>query len=50
VNQKSLAELNFTDDLESDLKSVDCVLLLVEHDHPDTDIVKNYTEKMLWSP
>lgn len=42
--------LNFTSDLVSDLKSSDCVILLVDHDHPDTTEINKYASKMLWSP
>ncbi|AGE55789.1 UDP-N-acetyl-D-mannosamine dehydrogenase / UDP-glucose 6-dehydrogenase [Acanthocystis turfacea Chlorella virus MN0810.1] len=50
VDRKYLPDLKFTDDLEADLATADCVILLVEHDHPDTGVVKNYTEKMIWKP
>ncbi|AGE53678.1 UDP-N-acetyl-D-mannosamine dehydrogenase / UDP-glucose 6-dehydrogenase [Acanthocystis turfacea Chlorella virus GM0701.1] len=50
VDRKYVPELKFTDDLETDLATADCVILLVAHDHPDTDIVKNYTNKMIWTP
>ncbi|AGE48715.1 UDP-N-acetyl-D-mannosamine dehydrogenase / UDP-glucose 6-dehydrogenase [Paramecium bursaria Chlorella virus CVR-1] len=43
-------DLNFTSDLVSDLKSSDCVILLVDHDHPDTAEINKYASKMLWSP
>jgi nucleotide sugar dehydrogenase len=50
VNRQALTELKFTDDLEKDLEHVDCVILLVSHDHPDTAIVNKYYKKMLWFP
>jgi UDP-N-acetyl-D-glucosamine dehydrogenase len=50
VNREALAELKFSDDLETDLDNVDCVILLVPHDHPETDIVRAHSSKMLWKP
>jgi nucleotide sugar dehydrogenase len=50
VNREALTELKFTDDLETDINNVDCVILLVPHDHPETDIVRAYSSKMLWQP
>jgi nucleotide sugar dehydrogenase len=50
INRKDLPEMKFTDDLETDLEHADCVILLIQHDHPDTIIVNKYSEKMLWFP
>ncbi|AGE49298.1 UDP-N-acetyl-D-mannosamine dehydrogenase / UDP-glucose 6-dehydrogenase [Acanthocystis turfacea Chlorella virus Br0604L] len=50
VDKKNVPGLNFTEDLEADLDTADCVILLVEHDHSDTAVVKNYTNKMSWTP
>ena len=48
VNRETLKDLKFTDNLEKDLEYVDCVILLISHDHPDTIMVNKYYEKMLW--
>ena len=47
---QSYPNLKFTDDLSKDLETAECVILFVSHDHPDTDIVQTYSDKMTWHP
>ncbi|AGE56249.1 UDP-N-acetyl-D-mannosamine dehydrogenase / UDP-glucose 6-dehydrogenase [Paramecium bursaria Chlorella virus NE-JV-1] len=47
---KSYTGLEFTDDFEKDLEDAECVIQLVAHDHPESDIVGKYLDKMIWKP
>jgi UDP-N-acetyl-D-glucosamine dehydrogenase len=48
VDRRFIGDLHIVDDLDYIVKTVDNVIILVEHDHPDTDIVKSV--KPLWNP
>ena len=50
VDKESLTKMKFSTNIENDLEDAECVILLVAHDHPDTDIVKKYSHKFVWNP